>query len=310
MYCKQCGHELGAAQRFCRSCGARNDAAVVSAPSHPPAAARPERQATPPPAPITEPMYTPSPTPPTERLYTSPRAAEPPQPPVPPAGRPRRGPSGRAGLIAALLVLSLAIAGLAVALILSKGSGKTSTTTDVLSSRSTTKPPTAAPTTPATPATTTATQPSSTSASTTTTTTTSTTAASSTSGASASGAGGAAAALRNYWHDIAAGNYSQAVAMETASERETDPETNMQAEAPIINIVSIGQPSADSGTADVAINFWAQDTKPTSFSDTQCRHFTMTAIMIQNGDGSWSYNGSVPGSASSTIEDGNPNCRS
>jgi hypothetical protein len=98
--------------------------------------------------------------------------------------------------------------------------------------------------------------------------------------------------------------------MESASEQATDPESNTQAEAPMINVVSVGQASAHSQKADVPIEFWAQDTKATSFSDTQCRYFTMTAVMVQNSDGSWSYDGPAPDSASVTVEDGNPNCHS
>ncbi len=126
----------------------------------------------------------------------------------------------------------------------------------------------------------------------------------------ATGARGPVAALRTYWSDVDRGDYAQATNMESASERQTDPESNMQAEAPTINVVSAGQASADSGQADVPISFWARDTKTTSFSDTQCRHYTMTAVMVEKSDGSWSYDGLVSGSAVVTVENGNPNCHS
>jgi hypothetical protein len=284
MYCKRCGQTLAPDQRFCRSCGAPNQAAGVPSPEDP--------------APTGPP--------------------EPPVPP-PPAESPARLASSRAGLVGAVLVLSLAIAGGAVALIVSGGGPASKTTTEVLAAAPGTDaaptqgttgatapvststpaavPPTASATT--TPATTT---PATTTPATTTTTTATT--------AAGSGPGQAAAALRTYWSDVASGDYAQAAAMETPSERGTDPESRMQAEQPTINVISIGQPSSASGTAQVPIDFWAQDTEQTSFSDTQCRHFVMKAVMIENDDGSWSYAGTVSGSATVTVQNGSPNCHS
>jgi hypothetical protein len=315
MYCKKCGQELAPDRRFCRNCGTARDTAGVqpltdssttATPEHEPSASRPtaprsvpsqslmgSRAASPDPD---APFRTP-PAPATQPLYPPPPAAQAPHSP-PPAGPPSRGPSGRAGLTAALLVLALTIAGVAVAVVLAKGHGAPKTTKASVSERRTTaSTATVQQTTPTTTTTgvTTATQPTSTSASTTTPSTPAT---------------GPVAALRKYWSDIASGKYSQAADMESASEQGTDPESTMQAEAPMINVVSVGQPSSDRGEADIPINFWAEDTKATSFSDTQCRHFIMTAIMIQNSDRSWSYNGSVSGSATVTVANGNPNCHS
>src|SRR5207248_1498293 len=104
----------------------------------------------------------------------------------------------------------------------------------------------------------------------------------------------------------------KAWAMETSSEQAQEPSflSDKKAAQPMINVVSIGSASSSSGSADVPISFYAQDRYPSPGSDTTCRHFQMTAQMVQNGNGSWSYDGPVAGTTQSTTEPGNSNCHS
>jgi len=78
----------------------------------------------------------------------------------------------------------------------------------------------------------------------------------------------------------------------------------------MINVVSIGPPSSTSGDADVDINVYAQDRYPSPGSDSICRHFLITARMVQGRDGNWDYDGpatvqvdrEVPGDPTATRE--------
>jgi hypothetical protein len=100
--------------------------------------------------------------------------------------------------------------------------------------------------------------------------------------------------------------------METPHEQAQEPSflSDKRTEQPMINVVSIGQPSSSSGAAEVPIAFYALDRYPTSANDTTCTYFQMTASMIQGGDGSWFYNGPLPGTAQVTKEPGSSNCHS
>jgi len=119
-------------------------------------------------------------------------------------------------------------------------------------------------------------------------------------------------ALQHYWTLVNTGQYAQAFAMETGREQaqESSFVSDKVAAQPMINVVSIGHPSATSGTADVAIRFYARDSHPSPNSDTICRLFAVTAEMTQNGSGSWLYDGPVPGSTTVTEVPGNSNCHS
>jgi serine/threonine-protein kinase len=120
------------------------------------------------------------------------------------------------------------------------------------------------------------------------------------------------ASLQAYWTLINTGHYRKAWAMETSTEQSQEPSflTDKKAAQPMINVVSIGSASSSTGSADVPISFYAQDRYPSPGSDTTCRWFQMTAHMVQNGNGSWSYDGPVAGTAQATVEPGSSNCHS
>jgi serine/threonine protein kinase len=124
-----------------------------------------------------------------------------------------------------------------------------------------------------------------------------------------SAAGGA---LQAYWTLVNTGHYVDAWTMETPHEQGQEPSflSDKRTQQPMINVVSIGQPSSSSGTAEVPIAFYALDRYPTSTNDTTCTYFQMTANMIQGADGSWFYDGPVPGTAQVTKEPGSSNCHS
>jgi hypothetical protein len=122
----------------------------------------------------------------------------------------------------------------------------------------------------------------------------------------------AGASLQGYWTLVNTGHYRKAWAMETANEQSQEPSfiSDKKAAQPMINVVSIGAPSSSSGSADVPIALYAQDRNPSPGSDTTCRYFQMTAHMVQNSNGSWSYDGPVAGTAQATAEPGSSNCHS
>ncbi len=122
----------------------------------------------------------------------------------------------------------------------------------------------------------------------------------------------AGASLQAYWTLINTGHYRKAWAMETATEQSQEPSfiSDKKTAQPMINVVSIGPASSSSGSADMPIAFYAQDRNPSPASDTTCRYFQMTAQMVQNGNGSWSYDGPVAGTAQATAEPGSTNCHS
>jgi serine/threonine protein kinase len=122
----------------------------------------------------------------------------------------------------------------------------------------------------------------------------------------------AGASLQAYWTLINTGHYRKAWAMETANEQSQEPSflSDKKTAQPMINVVSIGPASSSSGSADVPIAFYAQDRNPSPGSDTACRYFQMTADMVQNGNGGWSYNGPIAGTAQATAEPGSTNCHS
>lgn len=226
--------------------------------------------------------------------------APPPQAP-PPANR-----SGMKGLVAALFVLALAVGGVAVALVVNKGTntppkvvqnGSTNSasqtprtrstptpgvrTVTVITSQSTptTSPPTSTPTSPSNP---------------------------NVAGAGGSATSGADTAIDTYWNDVGSGDFTDAVAMETSSQQSTSGVSTFESEQPHVNIIWTAQPIPDgSGQATVRISFYAHNT---TGSDQTCRHFVISSLMVQSG-GSWLYGGSAPGT--DTIDsdsDGNPNC--
>ncbi len=228
--------------------------------------------------------------------------AEPPPPPVAEAQRRPRGSS----LWIALIVLALAFGGVAGALMITKKNPKSTTITQA-----------------AAPLTTTSSTPTSTTSSSTTTSTSSPSEVappSSTPGAAPPSGGSPPSqdmtapdgALRHYWTLVDQGQYATAFHMETPHQQgqESAFVSDKTTAQPMINVQSIGTPSSSSGDAGVPIKLWAQDRNPSPGSDTSCRFFDMTAHMIQNGDGSWSYDGPVPGTPNVTAEPGNPNCHS
>jgi serine/threonine-protein kinase len=119
-------------------------------------------------------------------------------------------------------------------------------------------------------------------------------------------------ALQLYWTLINTGHYRRAFLMETPHEMAQEPSfvSDKKTAQPMINVVSIGQPSSNSGASEVPIAFYAQDRYPSPGSDTICRYFQMSADLVQVGNGSWAYDGPVSGTAQVTTEPGNPNCHS
>ena len=230
----------------------------------------------------------------------------PPPPPVPPRDS---GGSGNTGLIAALVVLALAIGGVAAAVLVMKGKGGASTVAQ--NSNATTNTPAVQTTTVVTVLQTqTATTP---------TTgnegqTTSTPAApgggpSKTGGGSGStsAASGAKGAIDSYCTDVNSGEYADAVNLSTSSESDESSVGTFQSEKPNINIIWTANPVSDgSGNQIVRISFYAQNTVG---SDQTCRHFVISSLMEPDGSGGWLYDGHEPGTT--TIDQdtpGNPNC--
>ena len=122
----------------------------------------------------------------------------------------------------------------------------------------------------------------------------------------------AGAALQQYWMLVNEGHYRHAFSLETPTEQAQDPSfvSDKKMAQPMINVVSIGQPSSSSGEADVPIEFYAQDRYPSPGSDTICRYFQMTAQMVEVDGGDWLYDGPVSGTSQVTEEPGSSNCQS
>lgn len=264
-------------------------------------------QAMPPPMPAVEPV-------PTISLGKTdaawPRAQVPQQPAPPPPVAPQPHKSRAPGIPMALFILALAVGGVATALIIAKShSNKATTVTQALGHPGTTHSAASSTSTPSTPV----------------VTRTVTTPVRTTTPRSAPpqgltpppvGGGGNAPsngpddALRHYWQLMANGSYQRAYNMESARLQGDYSSfvNDKQTAQPMINVVSIGSPSSASGDADVPIQFYAQDRFPSNGSDTTCRYFDMTAHMVQNSDGSWSYDGPVSGTDNVTAMPGSPDC--
>jgi hypothetical protein len=97
--------------------------------------------------------------------------------------------------------------------------------------------------------------------------------------------------------------------METATEQGNEPAfvSDKREAQPRINILSVGSPSANVGTAMVPIDVWTRDTYQSPGSDTYCHNFNTDAVMVQNSDGTWSYGGFAPGTTNGGNLSG-PNC--
>jgi len=119
-------------------------------------------------------------------------------------------------------------------------------------------------------------------------------------------------ALQRYWTLVNTGRYGQAFAMETPHEQAAIPRfvSNRSVAQPKINVLVIGQPQVGSGQAYVWIKLYAQDRYPSPGSDTICRLFAMTVRMVQGSDGTWFYDGPVPGRATVIEQPASPNCHS
>lgn len=208
-------------------------------------------------------------------------------PPPPPATQPGRRPRPL-GLSFAVVLLALAIAGAATALLLTKSKNHSITITQVKGRNATETSTTDAN------AQTSSTDTSSSDAS---STSDSTTSAMNESPGAASpapgdvGSNGPEAAFRHYWDLVNNGDYHDAFLMETGDEHNAEPsfESDKQAARPKIAIASVGPTSFSShGEADVTVDFYSQDQNPAPGSDTLCREFTGTAVMVKSG-GAWLY---------------------
>lgn len=207
-------------------------------------------------------------------------------PPPPPSGPDPRRRSPRAiGLSFAVVLLALALGGVAAALLVTKSKKRSITVTQVSQTTVTTPDSSTSDSTTQTSSTD---QGSSSDVSSTTdsfSTTTSSTPPPPTDG-------GAVAALKNYWNLVNTGAYDQAYAMETSVEQNAESNfvQDKQSEQPKIVLASVGQPTFPNGhEADVSVDMWTQDrNSDPGVSDTTCREFTGTAVMIKSGS-SWLY---------------------
>jgi hypothetical protein len=239
-----------------------------------------------------------------------PTAHVPQTPPRPPSTPPNgsRG-SGSKGLVAALVVLALAIGGVAVALLVSQGKSNPTTVAQASRAANTTTPVVTQTTTVVT------------AGKTQTPAALSTTGSASTpiitdasppppSNSSSGGAGGSASgakdAINTYWNDVNSGDYAGAVNMSTSSEAQTTSVGTFQSEQPHINILWTNDPVPDgAGNQVVRISFYAHNT----IGNYQvCKHFVISSRMVPNGSG-WLYDGHEPGTNTIAVETpGDPNC--
>jgi hypothetical protein len=249
---------------------------------------------------------------------SAPPAATPLQ--VPPPGANRSGVNR--GLIAAVVVLALAVAGVGAAVLLKRNKDVPAARAAVVVHQSRTTPATsgAAGTTVTNVVTvtnsTSAISPSRSSSTPSSSSPSPTTAAPRTTSAAqvsaspdatdqpdASAAGvSAASALDNYWSGVADGNYQQAYDAETPSEQHSDSVSDMESDQPQVNVIWTKPGASDADGEASRINFYTVD------NDGVCRHFSIDSQMVR-ADSQWLYDGPVSGAALvDTNADGNPNC--
>jgi hypothetical protein len=172
----------------------------------------------------------------------------------------------------AVLVLALAILGVAAAVILTRPGNKTI----VITRPNKPRPATTGPTAPTGP---TSNQSTGTARATT---------------VSNPGPLGPAASVREFWREMNDGNYQAAHKLMTAHEQSDYPNfvADRSTADPRIILLSVGSASYNgSGEATVPIEFYAQDRYPSPGSDTVCRLFDGYSPMVEGSGGHWYYDG-------------------
>jgi hypothetical protein len=211
---------------------------------------------------------------------TAPTAVAPgaPAPPIapPPPRQPRRfgGPS----LSLAILVLAVAVLGVAGALILTRGSSptpKVGTNHTKPGSTSPTGPTTGLSTAPTGPTTGLSTGPTG----------------PTTVRVASPRAPGPGTAFRNYWQLINEGDYQQAFDMESADEQGRDASLVSDSEVgdPVTVVSYVGTPQYNSdGTADISVSFYSRYQNGGAPGGTACGFFQGTEVMVKDS-GRWLY---------------------
>jgi hypothetical protein len=117
------------------------------------------------------------------------------------------------------------------------------------------------------------------------------------------------ATLRLHLEDLGSGQYQAAFRLMSASYQAQNPSwvRDRSAAEPAINVISIGAPPRGSGAAQVPADFYARDRTAASGSDTLCRHFHGTALMVSEG-GAWSYNPNGSHLTATVVSSGDPSC--
>jgi hypothetical protein len=117
--------------------------------------------------------------------------------------------------------------------------------------------------------------------------------------------------LRTHLQDLGTGDYRAAFRLMSPSYQAQSPAwlSDRAAADPAINVVSVGTPQYGSGSARVAVDFYARDRNSTASSDTKCREFQGTAALIRDG-GAWRYDPGGNSLTATVVSPGNPNCPS